>query len=400
MCSGIVVDLWQLRTFSVPRDRKSVTVGSGLTLGNFAYSLYTQAHGIFPTGHAPSVGITGYVLQGGLSELSNELGLGCDNLEEVRMIKSDGRRVIADATRNSNLLWASRGGGGGKFGIVYQMRLSVHPATRYDTFIGFKATLLNIQLIPRALQWLYQWQGGPHSILSRSKIHVQGGKSAVDFRILGSCLASVSTSDCTTRLQESGIFDFPWDDYSTIRGNSALEYLQFMAKGEITTSDFFLTGGVSHSDGSFRQKSFTYSGVGFNYTLSSTPPMTFFDDFFSHILQVCTQSVFSRCVVFIQNLDTGITGVDLNATAIFGLRRDRQWIGFQCTGATLQVAGKMLRDLRNHLSGYTIGSFLNWEDLGLADYKKAYWGDNAARLIKINRQCDPRSLFLSKQPLI
>uniref|UniRef100_A0A7S1XA47 FAD-binding PCMH-type domain-containing protein n=1 Tax=Compsopogon caeruleus TaxID=31354 RepID=A0A7S1XA47_9RHOD len=400
MCSGIVIDLWQMKKFSLSHGGARVTVGPGLTLGELSYNLYHQARGIFPVGHSASVGIAGFVLQGGISELASEIGLGCDNIEEVRMVQYDGKSVTANSKKNPDLFWASRGGGGGKFGIVYELTLRVHPANRYDSFVGFTALSINLSWIPNFLEWYYKWQEESQSILSRSRIRINAKKGPNDFILLGACVNCKSDAECRGRLSESGFLDFQWDNFSTTVGSTALQYLEFMADGTTAnTDDYFLVRGMSHSDSHSIQGNFTYTSVGFNYSLSDAPPLSFYEDFLSHVLSICAISK-NRCVVFVQNLYSGITGIDSDATAMFGLRKARQWVGFRCAGASLQVAHTLCSDLRNYLSGFITGSFLNWEDRVLPNYITAYWGDNADRLIEINRQYDPTGLFISKQPLI
>mmetsp|Transcript_8486 Transcript_8486/g.17202 ORF Transcript_8486/g.17202 Transcript_8486/m.17202 type:complete len:531 (-) Transcript_8486:235-1827(-) len=399
MCSGVVIDLWQLKGFSLSRNGTSVTVGAGLTLGELSFNLYNQTRGIFPVGHSRSVGIAGFVLQGGLTELSSEIGLGCDNLEEVRMVKPNGKIITANAKKNPDVFWASCGGGGGKLGVVFELTLRVSPSTRYDSFVGFSATLRNLSAVPSVLRWVYQWREGSYSILSRSKIRINTKTRINDFLLLGACVACSSTSECENRLLMSGFYDFPWDHNSTIQGRTALDYLEFMAEESFTNVSYWLSSDPSHSEGSLVQGNFTFTGLGFNYTLSRAPPLRFFKNFLSLILDVCFKDD-NRCTIFVQNLDVGITGIDANATAIFGLRQARQWVGFRCAGATLQIARRISIDLRQYFSEFMTGSFLNWEDAALENYTIAYWGNNAARLIKINRNCDPNVLFLSKQPLI
>ena len=68
------------------------------------------------------------VLAGGAwGLLARAYGLGCDRIRAVTMVDAQGRVVQANSTYNSDLLWASCGGGGGNFGIVTSMRVQVRP---------------------------------------------------------------------------------------------------------------------------------------------------------------------------------------------------------------------------------------------------------------------------------
>lgn len=57
------------------------------------------------------VGVGGYTLGGGLSFLSAEYGLACDNLANVEMVLANGDIVNANASSNPDLFFALKGGG-------------------------------------------------------------------------------------------------------------------------------------------------------------------------------------------------------------------------------------------------------------------------------------------------
>lgn len=59
--------------------------------------------------------------------LTREMGLLCDNLITVQMVNAEGEVICADRCTHSDLFWASRGGGGGNFGIVTSFIFKVHP---------------------------------------------------------------------------------------------------------------------------------------------------------------------------------------------------------------------------------------------------------------------------------
>ena len=79
-------------------------------------------------GTCPSVGVSGYTLGGGNSLLSRYHGLAIDNLLSATMVTANGSDVVvANATINSDLFWALRGGGGGNFGAVTEFTFQLHP---------------------------------------------------------------------------------------------------------------------------------------------------------------------------------------------------------------------------------------------------------------------------------
>lgn len=52
-------------------------------------------------------------------------GLASDNLIALTAVDGTGKVIRADAKKNSDLLWASRGGGGGRFVIVTEFEFRV-----------------------------------------------------------------------------------------------------------------------------------------------------------------------------------------------------------------------------------------------------------------------------------
>ena len=91
------------------------------------------------SGHAGNVGIVGFTLGGGHSQLSPLHGLGVDQLLEVELVGADGSVIITNANgtdiyngnhhqyiEDDNLFWALRGGGAGTWGVLTAMTIKVH----------------------------------------------------------------------------------------------------------------------------------------------------------------------------------------------------------------------------------------------------------------------------------
>ena len=112
---GLIVDVTAINYFNVGAG--SVTVGTGIHLIDFYNRLAARGLAV-PGGSCATVGIAGLTLGGGVGVLSRAFGLSSDNLESLRIVTADGVIRTASATSNPNLYWASRGGGGGNFGIA------------------------------------------------------------------------------------------------------------------------------------------------------------------------------------------------------------------------------------------------------------------------------------------
>jgi FAD/FMN-containing dehydrogenase len=77
-------------------------------------------------GTAPSVGVTGYTLGGGIGWYARKRGLAANSVTAIELVTADGREVRADHDNEPELFWALRGGGG-NFGVVTALELDLFP---------------------------------------------------------------------------------------------------------------------------------------------------------------------------------------------------------------------------------------------------------------------------------
>ena len=77
-------------------------------------------------GSSPNVGATGYTLGGGLGWLARRYGLAANSVTAAELVTPDGDLVRADASHDSDLFWAVRGGGGGA-GVVTALEMRLYP---------------------------------------------------------------------------------------------------------------------------------------------------------------------------------------------------------------------------------------------------------------------------------
>jgi FAD/FMN-containing dehydrogenase len=121
---GIVLDLKRICGLEVDPRGRSAWAGTGLTAGEFTATV--GAHGLaVGFGDAPSVGIGGITLGGGVGFLHRRYGLTVDSLMAAEVVTADGRLVRADAETHPDLFWGLRGGGG-NFGVVTRLRFRLH----------------------------------------------------------------------------------------------------------------------------------------------------------------------------------------------------------------------------------------------------------------------------------
>jgi FAD/FMN-containing dehydrogenase len=101
-------------------------------------------HGLFfPSGHCPTVGLGGFLLQGGWGWLSRVIGPACMSVVAVDVVTAEGEVIHADSAQNRDWLWAARGSGAGYFGIVtcFHVRCHPRPASIWETRLVYPMSL-------------------------------------------------------------------------------------------------------------------------------------------------------------------------------------------------------------------------------------------------------------------
>jgi FAD/FMN-containing dehydrogenase len=130
--NGLIVDTAAMASVSVDPTGTAV-IGAGARLIDVYAAL--AAHGrALPAGSCPTVGIAGLTLGGGVGVLGRSYGLTADRLQQVELVTADGTVHRADAETDRDLFWASRGGGGGNFGVATSFTVSTVAAPPLTTF--------------------------------------------------------------------------------------------------------------------------------------------------------------------------------------------------------------------------------------------------------------------------
>jgi FAD/FMN-containing dehydrogenase len=77
-------------------------------------------------GGCTTVGVAGLVQGGGFGSYSKAFGTAAASLLEAEIVTADGEVRIVNQTREPDLFWALKGGGGGAFGVVTRLTLKTH----------------------------------------------------------------------------------------------------------------------------------------------------------------------------------------------------------------------------------------------------------------------------------
>jgi len=124
---ALLIDLGELRDMQYDPGSGVATVRPAVR-GGTELAPFLAAHDrAFPGGHCESVGLGGYLLQGGQGWNGRAWGWACENVVGIDAVTADGRLVHADETEHADLYWAARGAGPGFPALITRFYLRTYP---------------------------------------------------------------------------------------------------------------------------------------------------------------------------------------------------------------------------------------------------------------------------------
>ena len=110
---------------TIDPERRTARIGSGAIWDDVVNA--AAEHGLAALhGSSPNVSVVGFALGGGIGWYGRKHGIATNSLTAVDLVLADGSYVRADATQNTDLFWALRGGGG-NFGVVTALEMRLFP---------------------------------------------------------------------------------------------------------------------------------------------------------------------------------------------------------------------------------------------------------------------------------
>ena len=152
--SGVLVDLSRLTGISFDATRGIAAVQPGVK-GRDLNQMLAEHELFFPSGHCPTVGLGGFLLQGGWGWNSRALGPACLSIVGVDVVTAEGELIHADAEQNADYLWAARGAGAGYFGIVTRFYVRCHPR---PTATYTRTDVYSLDDIDEVLRWALEFE--------------------------------------------------------------------------------------------------------------------------------------------------------------------------------------------------------------------------------------------------
>ena len=125
--SGLLIDLGKLnQVISIDAAARTAVLQPIVTNREVQAALNPLGLS-YPTGHCPTVKISGYLLSGGMAWNHGVWGPGVGSVESIEIVDSNGDMITASAVENADYFWAARGSGPGFFGIATRYHLKLHP---------------------------------------------------------------------------------------------------------------------------------------------------------------------------------------------------------------------------------------------------------------------------------
>ncbi|MGW2932590.1 FAD-binding oxidoreductase [Streptomyces sp. NPDC001156] len=383
----LIIDVGKLNTIRASAGEAVVGAGSKLI---DVYRALTAKGVTIPAGSCPTVGVSGLTLGGGHGVVSRAYGLTCDSLTQATLITADGKQLVANATENKDLFWALRGAGNGNFGVVTELRFRTHPAPQavsaYMTWPWSKAAAV-----------LKAWQewgpNQPDEIWS--SCHLENG---------GTPTVSVAAFSIGTYGELQNAVDrLAAQVGSPARSVSLKRHSYEGAMEAYAGCSSFPTAAQCHLPGSTPGRSAQGALGRETYAARS--------DFFDRsipaagiqtLLNQVAQARGGAGSIAFTALGGAVNRVSPTATA-FVHRRSRmlaQYIASWPAGTAGSTAQSWLTSAHTSMGPYASGAaYQNYTDPTLTNWRKAYYGDAAARLAQLKHQYDPNGFFTFPQSL-
>ncbi|MDR3591095.1 MAG: FAD-binding oxidoreductase [Negativicutes bacterium] len=364
---GVIIDVSGLDAMVIDSRRHLATVGTGWRLLQLYAALCREGLTI-PGGDCPAVGIGGFTAGGGFGMLTRLLGMACDSLVALEMVNARGQIIRADEKINADLLWACRGGGGGNFGVLTSYMFKVYPLSEVAMFHLF-----------------WDWEAAGEVMSAW-----QNWAPFVDRR-LTSTLRIYNRQD--GRVFAEGQFAGPEKEMRRLM-QPLLAAVQPVKSSVATVSMFqaaLINAGYLTPDGQWQQRQewhkFKNSGAYAYRLLPSKELQT--------VIDYLRDSLGRRNYLEFQALAGAVNDVRSEATAyfhrraLFNLQYSARWEDDSQAADSI----RWVEDFRTAMLGSVTGNYVNFPDLSIRNWPKAYYGTNFARLQEIKAAFDPGDVF-------
>lgn len=370
----VVIDVSKMKQININKAKQIATVQPGMNGGELYRTLYNN--GLTQVGGTCSgVGISGLILSGGMGPLARTQGMACDSLLAIDIVDANGALHHVTKNNDSDLFWASCGGGGNNFGVVTSIQLKVYPVTAVAWFnIGWDWNQPIDQIITEWQKFFLNNDKRWYSHLDlwskpfpAKKFHQQ------PIKVIG--IFWGTPEEATRELRPFLKLGKPTTQIiKTVDWQTAVKQFEDAVKVYISSKPEYKSSGA--------------------YVMDNLPPKaiqtitTTLHDTHSPLLNVLFFSLGGATSDRGSN-ETAYFYRPAKAFAVYST----QWLKPMDDVKYIQE----LDNLRNNLLPFTRGDYVGNPDRKIQNYLTAYYGDNVQRLRCIKRKYDPNDLFHFEQ---
>lgn len=174
---ALLIDLGDYKEMSYDPETGIVVATTACEGGNDLNAYLKQFGRFFPGGLCPSVGLGGFLLQGGIGWNHRGWGWSAEQIVALDVVTAEGELIRADEHQNADLFWAARGCGPGFPGVVVRFHLQTRPIPKALTYTR---QFYRIEQYPEIVEWLGEAQKSMHK-----DIHLLGMSINPEFEIPG-----------------------------------------------------------------------------------------------------------------------------------------------------------------------------------------------------------------------
>ncbi|MFJ8649476.1 FAD-binding oxidoreductase [Streptomyces sp. NPDC093546] len=391
---GLIVDVQRMASVSLSGG--TATIGAGAKLID-VYDRLTARGRTVPAGSCPTVGVAGLALGGGIGVVTRAYGLTSDSVTGARIVTADGRIRDVDAKRDADLFWALRGGGNAQFGVVTELRMRTHAAPECTTF--FLSWPWS-----RAAAVVREWQRwaptAPDEIWANLHLAAPVGGRPGSVRVGG--LALSGRADLENRLDRLA------DAIGAAPKSASIRTRPFMDAMKVMGGVSGWTIAQAHQKGSLPGRNPQGRVARESYTARS--------DFYTRPIPAAGIKALIARVEQLARLSGGGAGsIALDAMggaanrvraadtafvhrdALFLAQYIVSWPD-RAPAATVARHRAWLDATHDVMRPWASGqAYQNYTDPALRDWRRAYYGGNIDRLVKVKAAYDPGRLFRHPQ---
>ncbi|HEX4303117.1 MAG TPA: FAD-binding oxidoreductase [Rhizomicrobium sp.] len=363
--TSVIVDTRLMNAIALDAHTGTLSVGAGTTLGQI-YKFVAPRGLAFPGGSCPTVGITGHTMGGGFGLIARGRGLACDALTGIDLVNANAQLVHADAATNSDLFWASRGGGGGTFGAATALQFHVQPI---GLIVVYAVTwTLGIKQAAALFKAWQDWApNAPDTITGIFKLSRRSdGRMTLH-------AAGQSTGSLTQLRRELRALT----DTAEPSSGPTFSTMSFLSAVNHFAGGWGYETQISKAKSDYITRKLDAAGI---------------DALIGGIAALPANEVIAICDAYggaPARIADDATAFAYRAGTQFCIQYYTSWAG--AAAGTRRLAD--IRALYTAMRPYSGGAYVNYCDLDLADWQQAYWRQNLPRLKAIKAKADPAGFF-------